>query len=64
MRFQFKPPQADKPTKAPDIMVVVDVDLLDLYRSTPPPHPSAARRAPLSAGICRARAECRGPLRT
>jgi hypothetical protein len=37
MRFQFKPPQADKPTKAPDIMVVVDVDLLDLYRSAPEP---------------------------
>ncbi len=33
MRFQFKPPQAEKPTKAPDIAVVVDVDLLDLYRS-------------------------------
>ena len=34
MRFKFKPPQPDKATKAPDIMVVVDVELLDLYRGS------------------------------
>eukprot|EP00960_Hanusia_phi_P029598 748050-Hanusia_phi.AAC.6 len=29
--FNYKPPEEDKPTKASDMMVTLDVDLLDLY---------------------------------
>ena len=29
--FTFVPPATDKPTKAPDMSVTLDVDLLDLY---------------------------------
>lgn len=30
-RFKFQPPEEEKPTKAPDMAVTIDVELLDLY---------------------------------